>query len=267
MIDLNKLSTLPPAGHPSKAKMDKAVDEMKSRLFELQNILYAQHKYSVLVILQGMDASGKDGLVNHAFSGINPAGVRVYSWKKPTETEADHDFLWRIHQAVPAKGMIHIFNRSHYEDILVPTVFGTLDPEVVEKRYKMINQFEHLLTESGTLILKFYLHVSEKEQLERLKERLTIPEKKWKYDGRDILTIKNRQEFLETYAKIFKRCSRFAPWHIIPTDKNRYKEYLTLKIMLEAMEKLPLSYPAKLPKDAAKAPAKLARLADAEAKK
>ena len=131
----------------------------------------------------------------------------------------------------------------------------------------MINEFEHLLTEAGTLILKFYLHVSEKEQLERLKERLTIPEKKWKYDGRDILTIKNRKEFIETYEAIFDRCSRFAPWHIIPTDKNKYKEYIALKIILEAMEKMPLGYPAKLPKGAAGAPAKLARLADTRTKK
>lgn len=245
MVNLKKHSTLPPEDW-SKEEAAELVAQMKERLSELQNKLYAQHRFSVLIILQGMDASGKDGLVNHAFSGINPAGIRVYSWKKPTETELDYDFLWRIHQAVPPKGMIHVFNRSQYEDILVPSVFKTLPAEPVEKRYDIINQFEHLLAVSGTLVLKFYLHVSEKEQLERLQERLTLPEKQWKYDPNDAVTVKNRDKFLEVYETIFKRChTDHAPWHIIPADKNRYKEYLTLKILLEAMEKLPLAYPKK----------------------
>lgn len=241
-MNLDKISTLPP-DDLSKNDMVAGIEKMKDRLAELQNMLFAQHQFSVLVILQGMDASGKDGLVNHAFSGINPAGIRVYSWKKPTETEADHDFLWRIHNAVPPKGMIHIFNRSHYEDIIVPTIYKTLPAEQVEKRYDMVNHFEHLLVESGTVLLKFYLHVSEKEQMERLDERLSMPEKQWKYDADDMKTIKNRKLFIDIYAEIFKRCDKYAPWHIIPSDKNKYKEYLTLKIMLEAMEKLPLGYP------------------------
>lgn len=244
MIDLKKISTLPPDDW-SKAGANGSLERMKERLSELQNMLYAQHKYSVLVILQGMDASGKDGLVNHAFTGTNPAGVRVYSWKKPTETELDYDFLWRIHQAVPPKGMIHVFNRSHYEDIVVPTVFDTLPEKEVDGRYDIINHFEHLLAVSGTLVLKFYLHVSEKEQMERLQERISMPEKQWKYDPNDMVTMKNRDKFLSVYGRIFNECqAKHAPWYIIPADKNRYKEYLFLQILLEAMEKLPLAYPA-----------------------
>lgn len=244
MIELKKHSTLPPQGW-SKEGMNGTLDRMKERLAELQNTLYAQHKYAVLVILQGMDASGKDGLVNHGFTGMNPAGVRVYSWKKPTETELDYDFLWRIHQAVPPKGMIHVFNRSHYEDIVVPTVFGTLPEKDVEERYGIINAFEHLLAVSGTLILKFYLHVSEKEQMERLEERLTLPEKQWKYDPNDMVTVKNRDRFLDVYDRILQRThTHHAPWYVIPADKNKYKEYFFLKTLLDAMEKLPLAYPS-----------------------
>ena len=243
MSKLKNLSSLPPQNTPSKEAMQVEIEQMKLRLFELQNVLYASHSRSVLLIVQGMDASGKDGLINHAFSGMNPAGIRVYSWKKPTETETDHDFLWRIHQACPPKGMIHVFNRSHYEDIIVPTVFKTLPKEKIEERYEIINQFEHLLQESGTLVIKIFLHVSEKEQLQRIEERLTLPSKQWKYDPDDMFTIRNRKKFLKVYETLFSRCCDYAPWHIIPSDKNTYKEYAVLKILLGEMEKLNLSYP------------------------
>jgi len=243
MSSLKKTSTLPPEDSISKDEMKTEIERMKKRLFELQDLLYADHRFSVLVIVQGMDASGKDGLINHAFSGMNPAGIRVYSWKKPTETELEHDFLWRIHQATPGKGMIHVFNRSHYEDIVVPTIFKTLPSKTIKKRFEMINQFENLLIESGTLVLKFYLHVSEKEQLERIEERLTMPSKMWKYNKDDMFTIKQRERFMDVYETIFKECAQYVPWHIIPADKNKYKEYALLKVLLEEMEKLKLSYP------------------------
>jgi len=242
-MGLKKISTFPPEGGISKDEMKAEIERMKKRLFELQDLLYADHRFSVLVIVQGMDASGKDGLINHAFSGMNPAGIRVYSWKKPTETELEHDFLWRIHQATPAKGMIHVFNRSHYEDIVVPTIFKTLPSKAIKKRLGMINQFENLLIESGTLVLKFYLHVSEKEQLERIEERMTMPSKMWKYNKDDMFTIKERGRFMDVYETIFKECAEYVPWHIIPADKNRYKEYAVLKILLEEIEKLKLGYP------------------------
>jgi PPK2 family polyphosphate:nucleotide phosphotransferase len=244
MPNLKKISTLPPSDEMPKEEMKTEIERIKKRLFELQDLLYADHRFSVLVIVQGMDASGKDGLINHAFSGMNPAGIRVYSWKKPTETEQEHDFLWRIHQATPAKGMIHVFNRSHYEDIVVPTIFKTIPGKVIKKRFEMINQFENLLVESGTLVLKFYLHVSEKEQLKRIEERLTMPSKMWKYNKDDMFTVKERERFMGIYETIFEKCNKYAPWNIIPADKNRYKEYAVLKILLEEMEKLKLSYPA-----------------------
>ena len=243
MIELKKLSTLPPEDGLSKEEMKVAVEKMKQRLAELQDMLYAQHQFSVLVIVQGMDASGKDGLINHAFSGMNPAGIRVYSWKKPTETETKYDFLWRIHQAVPPKGMIHVFNRSQYEDILVPSVYKTLPETEIEKRYDMMNHFECLLTDSGTVVLKLYLHVSKKEQQSRMKDRMNQLSKQWKYDPADVGAIKLHDHFLAVYQSIFERCERYAPWHIVPSDKNTYKEYLTVKLLLEAMEKLPLAYP------------------------
>lgn len=243
MASLKKLSTLPPVGEPDKEGLIAAAEKLKTQIAAMQNMLYAQHQFSVLLLIQGMDASGKDGLINRAFSGLNPAGIRVYSWKKPTETELDHDFLWRIHQAAPPKGMIHIFNRSQYEDILVPSVFGGVPEAEIEKRYDRINEFEQLLTESGTLILKFYLHVSEEEQKKRLDERLQMPEKQWKYDPADMTVLKNRDKFLAVYERILKHCDKPVPWHIIPADKNRYKEYLVLKILAEALEKLPLAYP------------------------
>lgn len=243
MASLKKISTFPPSDSISKDKMKSEIERMKKRLFELQDMLYASHNVSVLIIVQGMDSSGKDGLINHAFSGMNPAGIRVYSWKKPTETETEHDFLWRIHQACPPKGMIHVFNRSHYEDIIVPTIFKTHSKSQIEKRYEIINEFEHLLMESGTVILKFYLHVSQEEQLQRMEERLSDPTKKWKYNADDMFTIKNRKKFMDVYETLFKKCSKYSPWHVIPADKNTYKEYAVLKILLERMEKLKLGYP------------------------
>lgn len=244
MHSLKNLSTAPPKDSLPKDELKVKIEQMKKRLFELQDMLYASHSRSVLLIVQGMDASGKDGLVNHALSGMNPAGIRVYSWKKPTETETDHDFLWRIHQACPPKGMIHVFNRSYYEDILVPTIFNTLPKEQIDKRYEIINQFENLLIESGTVILKVYLHVSEKEQLLRMEARLSDPRKKWKYNSADMFTIKSREKFMDVYETLFDECSKFAPWHIIPADKNTYKEYALLSILLERMEALGLEYPA-----------------------
>jgi PPK2 family polyphosphate:nucleotide phosphotransferase len=242
MILLRDLSTLPPE-HLTKNEGLKQLGEWKKELAELQNMLYAQNRFSVLIILQGMDASGKDGLIRNAFSSLNPAGIRVYSWGKPTEEEAAHDFLWRIHQSVPRRRMMHVFNRSHYEDILVPSVHKTHPPQEIEKRYRLINDFELLLKESGTTILKFYLHVSEEEQRERLAERQTNPAKMWKYVADDHFTLKYRDEFIRIYEEVFRRCSEHAPWHILPSDKNWYKEYGMLNILLTELKKLPLSYP------------------------
>ena len=242
MISLHSLSTLP-TENLSKTEALEAIAKWKKEISQLQDMLYAQNRYSVLIVLQGMDASGKDGLIRNAFSSLNPAGLRVYSWKKPAEEEAAHDFLWRIHQAVPRRRMMHVFNRSHYEDILIPTVYKTHPPEEVEKRYRQINDFELLLKESGTTVLKFYLHVSEAEQRERLTERQTNPAKMWKHAADDHKTLKHRDDFIHVYEELFRRCSEHAPWHILPADKNWYKEYWLLKILVSEMKQLPLKYP------------------------
>lgn len=242
MIHLRKLSTLPP-DNLNKNEALRETAECKKELSALQDVLYAQNKYSVLVVIQGMDASGKDGLIRNAFSTINPTGLRVYSWTKPTEEEAAHDFLWRIHKAVPRRRMIHVFNRSHYEDILVPTVYKTHPEKVVENRYRLINDFELLLKDSGTSVLKFYLHVSEEEQKQRLAERRTDRTKMWKHDVNDMQTMYHREAFLDCYQNIFKNCSEHAPWHIVPADKNWYKEYVVVKRLVSELKKLPLEYP------------------------
>jgi len=242
MPDLKKLSTLPPDSC-DKEETKKKTAEMKAELTELQNKLYAQGKYAILVILQGMDASGKDGLIRNAFSTINPTGIRVYSWKKPTEEEFNHDFLWRIHKATPELGMMHIFNRSHYEDILVPSIYNTFPKNIIEKRYSLINHFEELLEQANTKVLKFYLHVSEEEQRERLAERETDPTKFWKHNPNDKQTLENRDAFISYYEGIFEKCEKHAAWHIVPADKNWYKEYVVVKTLLELMKELPLEYP------------------------
>lgn len=244
MFILSQLSSLPPE-EADKEQLKKETQFMKAELSELQNMLYAQNKYSVLVIIQGMDASGKDGLIRNAFSTINPTGIQVYSWKKPTEEEFAHDFLWRIHKAVPRRGMMHIFNRSHYEDILVPTVYHTHPAEIIEQRYRLINDFELLLKQNDTVVLKFYLHVSENEQRERLAERETDPTKFWKHNPNDKQTLDNRHKFISCYETLFEHCKEHAPWHIVPADKNWYKEYIVVKTLWETLKKLPLAYPPK----------------------
>lgn len=212
------------------------------RISELQRVLYADGSKSLLLILQGVDAAGKDGTVRKIFSGVNPLGCRVYSFKKPTEEEMAHDFLWRIHKAVPAKGMIHIFNRSHYEDILVPTVLGTHPKKQIEKRFEQINQFEELLESEGTKIIKCYLHISKEEQLERLTERLEYPHKHWKHNDGDWSSRKLWDDYMSVYETIFKRCDKI-PWTIVPADKNWVKINHVAKAIVKTMEQMNLQWP------------------------
>lgn len=192
--------------------------ELSQELKELQAVMYAEQKHSLLIVLQGLDASGKDGTVKSVFSGVNPMGCRVHPFKKPTPIEYSHDFLWRIHKHVPPKGMIQIFNRSHYEDILVPTVKNLYAKEVIDRRYNYINSFENLLQENGTVILKFYLHLSQEEQAERFEERLVKPDKRWKYQSNDIRESKLWDKYMVVFEEIFEKCSPEIPWHIIPAD-------------------------------------------------
>lgn len=242
---LSKIDTKAPGSFDKEATKEKT-QELLNTLKDLQDIFYAQKKYSLLVILQGLDASGKDGAIKKVFSGVNPMGCTVKPFKVPTSEEMAHDFLWRIHQHVPAKGMIQIFNRSHYEDVLVPKVEKFLSDAVIKKRYAHINSFEQLLTDAGTIILKFFLYVSEEEQMGRIQERITNPKKHWKYDPSDLTTTQKRDIYLEAYEDVFEHCSPQLPWHIVPADQNWYKEYIIAKTLVETLQNLNLKYPERV---------------------
>ncbi|MFI5171456.1 MAG: PPK2 family polyphosphate kinase [Chitinophagales bacterium] len=242
MIKLSKINTTPPSGFDKEATKEKT-KKLVGQMDELQNVLFAQSKYSLLIVLQGMDASGKDGVISEVFAGVNPMGCRVKGFKKPTDEEMGHDFLWRIHHHVPEKGMIQIFNRSHYEDVVIQRVHNWVDMPTIERRYRHINAFESLLQENNTVILKFYLHVSQEEQLERLEERLSDPKKMWKYNVNDRKESKLWDEYMAAYEDAFNNCGPDIPWHIVPADKNWYKEYLVAKTIIESLSKLDLQYP------------------------
>ena len=238
-------------GHPTKAPDNITKSEIieetsiiKKRLFKVQNLLYANNHQSLLIILQGLDASGKDSTIKHVFSCVNPMGCNVKSFKRPTEEEQKHGFLWRIYKHLPSRGMIQIFNRSHYEDILVPTVHGTLDADVIKHRYDYINSFEHHLKRNGTIILKFFLNISEEAQKEKIERRLFDPSRKWKYDASDKKEQKNRKAYLKVYQNIFKKCSPAIPWEIIPSDQKWYRNYLIAQSVVNTLDSLDLKYPS-----------------------
>jgi PPK2 family polyphosphate:nucleotide phosphotransferase len=227
-----------------KAAVKEQTTELVKRIGELQAVMFAEGKHSLLIILQGMDASGKDGALRDVFNQVNPMGCRVKSWKKPTEEELSHDFLWRIHKEVPAKGMIQIFNRSHYEDVLIQRVHRWVDMDTIRRRYDHINAFERLLQEHRTHILKFYLHVSREEQLERLNERLSDPEKMWKYNAGDLKESELWDEYMAAYEDAFAHCSPEIPWVIVPSDRNWLKSNLIANTIVDLMESLRMAYPA-----------------------
>ena len=242
MNRLNALSTRAPE-ELDKKTIKEETKALLEELNELQNVLYAQSQHAVLVILQGMDASGKDGAIRNVFGALNPQGVRVQSFKVPTEEEKGHDFLWRIHQHAPLKGMIQIFNRSQYEDVLVPRVKGWIDDTVAQERFDAINDFERLLQlHNSTHIFKFYLHISHEEQEERLNERLEDPTKHWKYNKKDFEERKYWDQYMQKYEDVFENCSA-VPWTIVPADQNWYKEYTIAKTLVTYLKTLDLHYP------------------------
>ena len=242
-VNLMDMHTGPPAD-AAKHKLKEETKDLQEKLRIWQRKLYAENKQSLLVVIQGMDASGKGGAVRETFKEVNPMGCRVYPFKKPTEEEFAHDFLWRVHERVPQKGMISVFDRSHYEDVLIQRVHEWIDMKRVHQRYEHINNFEELLVEeNNTTIVKFYLHVSEDAQLERLNERMSNPQKMWKYNKADFEERRSWPEYRKAYEGVFKHCSKAAPWHIIPTDKNWYKEYLLAKIIEEAFQRMDPRYP------------------------
>lgn len=240
--DLNEISTRAPK-ELDKDEIKKKTISIVQELDELQNLLYAQSKHAILIVIQGMDASGKDGLIRDVFGQMNPQGVKVGSFKVPTPEEAAHDFLWRIHKQAPDKGIIQVFNRSHYEDILVTRVHGTCNDATAHERMKAINDFEQLLSRhNNTHILKIYLHISHKEQQERLQERIHIPRKMWKYNESDFKESERWDDYRTYYEEAFEACDA-VPWHIVPSDQNWYKSYLVATLLRDTLKKLKMSYP------------------------
>jgi PPK2 family polyphosphate:nucleotide phosphotransferase len=241
-VRLKEISTRAPEGW-DKAEIKKKTEKILEELDELQNLLYAEHKHSVLAVIQGMDGSGKDGVIRNVFGQMNPQGVTVKSFKVPTEEEFAHDFLWRVHQAAPSKGMIQIFNRSHYEDILVTRVHKWCDDETARKRMDAINAFEELLQKhNNTHILKFYLHVSPEEQQQRLTERLHDPAKMWKYNEKDLEEAKLWNLYMEMYEDCFNNCNKPA-WTIVPSDQNWVKEYTIASQLRDLLAGLKMQFP------------------------
>ncbi len=242
-IKLSKVSTAPPE-NISKREVKEKTKRYQEEIRVLQKKLFAESKQSLLVVFQGMDAAGKGGAIRETFKEVNPMGCRVFPFKKPTEREFAHDFLWRVHQRVPQEGMIHVFDRSHYEDVLIQRVHKWINMKRVHQRYKHINNFESLLVEeNNTTILKFFLHVSQEAQLERLEERINNPEKMWKYNKADFEERKFWGDYQKAYEDVFKNCSVVAPWQIIPTDKNWYKEYLIAKTVRDTLKKMNPKFP------------------------
>jgi PPK2 family polyphosphate:nucleotide phosphotransferase len=241
-LKLSEISTKAP-GDLDKNELKDITTKMIKELDDLQNLLFAEGKHSVLIVIQGMDGSGKDGVIRNVLGNMNPQGVTVKSYKAPTSEELSHDFLWRIHQHTPAKGMIQVFNRSHYEDILVTRVHKWCDDKTAAKRMKAINDFEALLQiHNNTHILKFYLHVSPEEQQERLSERMKDPTKMWKYNDRDFEEAKLWDIYMNMYQDCFDNCNN-PPWTIVPADQNWYKEYIIASQLHGLLKGLDMQYP------------------------
>jgi len=226
-----------------KRKTAKAFEDLNQRLHAQQNLLWAEHDRRVLVVLQGMDTSGKDGTISHVFEGVNPLGVKVMAWKAPSQEELDHDFLWRIHAKVPAAGEIGIFNRSHYESVLVERVDELVPPKVWKARYAQINDFERLLVESGTSVLKFFLYIDRDEQRKRLEERLADPEKRWKFSASDLEDRKRWDAYIAAYEEAIRRTSTDrAPWFVVPANKKWYRNLVVASVLVQTLEDMQLHY-------------------------
>jgi PPK2 family polyphosphate:nucleotide phosphotransferase len=230
---------------PSKWDKDEIkdkIDDVLKEFYEYSKRLIAESKQSILLVLQGMDASGKDGLTRQLFQQSSAAWVNVHSFKKPSDEEYAHDFLWRIHSRTPSKGMITVFNRSHYEDILVPSVYGFIDKDIIDKRYKQINDFEKYLEDNGTRVVKIYLNLSFEKQGEKLQERIDTKEKHWKHSDGDWATREHWTEFMKVYETLFERCND-VPWHIVPCNTNWAKLYSVAQILVKTLKEMDPQYP------------------------
>jgi PPK2 family polyphosphate:nucleotide phosphotransferase len=243
-VRLDKLATDTAEGVRDKAAAEAQLQEILQELAKLQYLLYAENKRALLVVLQAMDAGGKDGVIRHVMSGLNPSGCRVTSFKKPTDEELDHDFLWRIHQAVPPRGEIGVFNRSHYEDVLVVRVHGLVPEKTWKQRYDRINEFENILSANHVVIRKFFLHISKEEQRKRLQARLDDPTKHWKITPADASERQHWDAYTAAFEDALSKCSTEpAPWFIIPADKKWYRNWAVAQILLETLRDLDMKFP------------------------
>ena len=244
-IDLNQWNPADRSACDGDKKEGRAATKALNKHLEaLQELLYAEGKHKVLVVLQAMDTGGKDGTIRHAFDGVNPQGVKVANFKRPTAEELAHDYLWRVHKQMPGQGEIVIFNRSHYEDGLVVRVHNRVPEEVWSRRYGQINAFERQLAEEGTTILKFYLHIDKDEQKERLQARLDEPEKRWKFAQGDLAERALWFRYQAAYEAVLSRTSTpWAPWYIIPANRKWYRNLIIAQILVDALESLDMRYP------------------------
>jgi PPK2 family polyphosphate:nucleotide phosphotransferase len=243
-LSLDDRSAARPSALPEGDVLKEQTGKLLERLTELQAMLYADGRYAVLVVLQARDAGGKDGTVRKVFGACNPLGCQVTSFKAPTPIELGHDYLWRVHQATPAKGMIGIFNRSHYEDVLVVRVKELVPKPVWSKRYDQINEFEKLLDENRVKILKFFLHISRDEQAKRLRDRLNDPTKNWKFRAGDLDDRDLWDDYTKAYRDALRQCSTpWAPWYVVPADDKKARNYLITRTVVETLDNLGLRYP------------------------
>jgi PPK2 family polyphosphate:nucleotide phosphotransferase len=241
---LTDAAAQPPADLPSKDELRDRLADLGRQIAKLQTALYAEARRSLLVVLQGRDTAGKDGLVRHVFGTLNPMGLDITSFKAPTPAELRHDFLWRVHQAVPAKGRIGIFNRSHYEDVLVVRVHGLVPEPVWRARYEQINVFERLLSDNGVVIVKFCLHLSREEQRKRLLARLDDPERNWKFNAGDLRERERWDDYTAAYQDaLVLTNTAWAPWYLVPADRKPARDLLVAEVLLEKLAEMRPVYP------------------------
>lgn len=247
-IDLSDSAAVMKGAPRDRETVEQEAAGETDRISKLQRVFYADARYALLIILQGRDASGKDGTIRKVFSAVNPQGCSVTSFKVPTPTERSHDYLWRIHAAVPARGMIGIFNRSHYEEVLVPRVHDDISAEECTTRYREIVDFERMLVEQRVVILKFMLHISRDEQKRRLEKRLTDPRKRWKYRASDLEDRRRWSAFTDAYRDLLKATSTtWAPWYLVPADDKKVRNWLVSRTIADTLDGLKLRYPDALP--------------------
>lgn len=233
-----------PKGAPRGKELRKKTQALLERLTDLQARLYAESRRSLLVVLQGRDTCGKDGTIRRVFDAVNPLGCVVTNFKQPSELELSHDYLWRVHHPMPAKGMIGIFNRSHYEEVLVVRVRNLVPRAVWSKRYQQINDFERMLSDNGVTIVKFFLHISREEQKQRLRARLEDPTKHWKFNAGDLEERASWASYTTAYRDALRKCSTpWAPWYIVPADKKKVRDYLVAQVVVDTLRRMAPKYP------------------------